>query len=173
MAGIDCLSYIPQLVTKSESLRMLDPHVYLPSLLLGAVLSRLCGWSCYCPPVVPCTGPPLVSASVQVFVSRSPSPFRVPSAPFSRYAYDRSVVLFGGGLFCLGGSSTSRWPLRAPEVRSVSTSVAFHRVWLVPSLLASAPRASSSVLSVLDCATSHTYLMAYFLLVPSWLRVLG
>ena len=109
VAGIACLSYIPQLVTKSESLRMLDPHVFLSSLLLGAVLSRLCGWSCYWPPVVPCTGPPLVSASVQVFVSRSPSPFRVPSAPFSRYAYERSVVLFGGGLFCLGGGSTSRW----------------------------------------------------------------
>ena len=58
---------------------------------------------------MPCTGPPLVSASVQVFVSRSPSPFRVPSVPFSRYAYERSVVLLGGGLFCLGGSSTSCW----------------------------------------------------------------
>ena len=45
--GLTAFSYIPQLVTKSESLRMLDPHVFLPSLLLGAVLSRLCGWSCY------------------------------------------------------------------------------------------------------------------------------
>ena len=35
-------------------------------------------------PVMPCQGPPLVSASGQVFVFRSPSPFRVTSAPFSR-----------------------------------------------------------------------------------------
>ena len=56
-----------------------------PSLLLGEVLSRLCGWSWYRPPVVPREGPPLVSASGQVSVSRSPSPFRVSSAPFSLY----------------------------------------------------------------------------------------
>ena len=38
-------------------------------------------------------------------------------------------------------------PLRAHEVRSVSTSVAFHRNWSVTSVLESAPWASSSVLS--------------------------
>ena len=35
--------------------------------------------------------------------------------------------------------------LRAPEVRSVSTSVAFHRTWSVSSVLVSATWASSSV----------------------------
>ena len=58
-------------------------HPFLPSLLLGDVLSRLCGWSWLRPPTMPGQGSPLVSASGQVFVSRSPSPFRVPSAPCS------------------------------------------------------------------------------------------
>ena len=94
VAGGACLSSIPQFVAKSES------HPFHPSLLLGDVLSRLCDWSSYRPPILLYKGPQLVSASGQVFVFRSPSPFRVPSAPFSRYVYERSVVLFGGGLFC-------------------------------------------------------------------------
>ena len=56
-------------------------HPFHPSLLLGDVLSRLCGWSCFRPPTMPGQGSPLVSASGQVFVYRSPSPFRVPRRP--------------------------------------------------------------------------------------------
>ena len=64
--------------------------------------------------------------------------------------------------------------LRAHEVRSVSTSVAFHRNWSVSSVLESATWASSSVFFVhFIFATSNTSMMAYFLWVISWLRVLG
>ena len=63
--------------------------------------------------------------------------------------------------------------LRAHDVRSVSTSVAFHRNWLVTSVLNQPlePPVRCSHLFLL--ATSNTNMMAYFLLVPSWLRVLG
>ena len=91
VAGVACLSSISQFGVA---------HLFHPWLLLGDVLSRLSGWSYYRPPIVPYMGPLLVSASGEVFVSRSPSPFRVPSAPFSRYVYERSVVLFGVGHFC-------------------------------------------------------------------------
>ena len=84
-------------------------HPFHPSLLLGEVLSRLCSCSWYWPPVVPREGPPLVSASGQVFVSRSSSPFRVSSTPFSRYVKERSVVLFEGGNFCSCSCPTSGW----------------------------------------------------------------
>ena len=63
--------------------------------------------------------------------------------------------------------------LRAHDVRSVSTSVTFHRNWSVTSVLIQplGPPVRCSHLFLL--ATSNTNMMAYFLLVPSWLRVLG
>ena len=70
-------------------------HPFHPSLLLGDVLSRLCGWSWLRPPTMPGQGSPLVSASGQVFVYRSPSPFRVPSAPCSPFSTN-AVSFFWG-----------------------------------------------------------------------------
>ena len=74
VAGDACLSYIPQFVTKSESLTRSIPRSLAdfaaglnPDLLLCPVRA-LCLY--------------LLRARS---VSRSPSPFRVPSAPFSRY----------------------------------------------------------------------------------------
>ena len=63
--------------------------------------------------------------------------------------------------------------LRAHDVRSVSTSVAFHRNWSVTSVLNQqlGPPVRCSHLFIF--ATSNTNMMAYFLLVPSWLQVLG
>ena len=73
-----CLFYIPQFVAKSELLTRSIPRSFLVKSLAdyaaGLDTDR---------PVVPCEGPPLVSASGQVFVALSPSPFRVASAPFS------------------------------------------------------------------------------------------
>ena len=96
MAGDDCLSYIPQLVTRSESLTR-----SFSSLLLGDVLSRLCGWSCFRPPTMPGQGSPLVSASGQVFVYRSPSPFRVPTAPCSPFSMNAVSFFWGRSLLLL------------------------------------------------------------------------
>ena len=96
---------------------------------------------------MPSQGSPLVSASGQVFVSRSPSPFRVPSAPCSPFIYERGVVLFEGVISAAGAARPQVGSLQAPEVRRVSTSVAFHRNWSVTSVLESATWASSSVFS--------------------------
>ena len=62
---------------------------------VGVVLSRLCSWSWLRPPTMPGQGSPLVSASGQVFVYRSPSPFRVPSAPCSPFSTN-AVSFFWG-----------------------------------------------------------------------------
>ena len=78
-------------------------HQFHPSLLLGDVLSRLCGWSWFRPPTMPGQGSPLVSASGQVFVYRSPSPFRVPSAPCSPFSTNAVSFFFGGGHRCCSG----------------------------------------------------------------------
>ena len=86
---------------------------------------------------MPSQGSPLVSASGQVFVSRSPSPFRVPSVSF----------FLGEVIAAAGAARPQVGSLRAHEVRSVSTSVAFHRNWSVTSVLESATWASSSVFS--------------------------
>ena len=80
VAGVACLSSIPQFVAKSESLARSIPRSFLVTSLADFASGLNTN-----PPVVPYKGPPLVSASGQVSVSRSPSPFRVPSAPFSRY----------------------------------------------------------------------------------------
>ena len=81
LCGWGCLPFLPPAVCRQVGVA----PAFHPTLLLGVVLSSLCGWSWYRPPFVPREGPPLVSASGQVSVSRSPSPFRVTSAPFSRY----------------------------------------------------------------------------------------
>ena len=78
-------------------------HPFHPSLLLGDVLSRLCGWSWFRPPTMPGQGSPLVSASGQVFVYRSPSPFRVPSAPCSPFSTNAVSFFLGGGHRCCSG----------------------------------------------------------------------
>ena len=104
VAGDACLSYIPQFVAKSESLTCSIPRSFLVKSLADFVAGLdvdllLC----------PVRAPLLVSASGQVFVSLSPSPFRVTLAPFSRHVQERSVVLFTRGYICRWGSSPSRW----------------------------------------------------------------
>ena len=140
MAGDDCLSYIPQLVTRSESLTR-----SFSSLLLGDVLSRLCGWSCFRPPTMPGQGSPLVSASGQVFVYRSPSPFRVPTAPCSPFSTN-AVSFFLGEV--IAAAQAARPPVGSLRARLVPQRVRLCRI--PPSLVGclfpcSATWASSSV----------------------------
>ena len=96
---------------------------------------------------MPGQGSPLVSASGQVFVSRSPSPFRVPSAPCSPFSTNAVSFFLGEVIAAARAARPQVGSLRAHEVRSVSTSVAFHRHWSVTSVLESATWASSSVFS--------------------------
>ena len=75
VAGDACLSYIPQFVTKSESLTRSIPRSFLVTSLadFAAGLNtdlKLC---------------PVRALRLYLLRARSPSPFRVPSAPFLRY----------------------------------------------------------------------------------------
>ena len=100
LCGWGCLPFLHPAVCRQVGVA----HPFHPSLLLGEVLSRLCGWSRFRPPTMPGQGSPLVSASGQVFVSRSPSPFRVPSAPCSPFSTNAVSFFLGGGHSCYSGS---------------------------------------------------------------------
>ena len=91
LCGWGCLPFLHPAVGHQVGVA----HPFLPSLLLGDVLSRLCGWSWLRPPTMPGQGSPLVSASGQVFVYRSPSPFRVPSAPCSPFSTNEVSFFWG------------------------------------------------------------------------------
>ena len=71
----------------------------------------------------------------QVFVYRSPSPFRVPHGALLALFYERGVVLLGEVIAAAQAARPQVGSLRARLVRSVSTSVAFHRHWSVASFL--------------------------------------
>ena len=97
---------------------------------------------------MPGQGNPLVSASGQVFVSRSPSPFSCPLGALLALFSTNAVSFFLGEVLAAARAARPQvGSLWAHEVRSVSTSVAFHRHWSVTSVLESATWASSSVFS--------------------------
>ena len=168
MAGDACLSYIPQFVAKSESLTRSIPRSFLvkPLADFAAGLDTdllLC---------------PVRALRLYLLRARSLSPgrhrlFVFPRRP-SRAMSTNAVSFFLGEV--ISAAEAARPPvgsLRAHNVRSVSTSVAFSRHWSVPSVLLQplGPPVRCSHLFLF--ATSNTNIMAYFLLVPSWLRVLG
>ena len=142
VAGDACLSYIPQFVAKSESLTRSIPRSFLVKSLadFAAGLDTdllLC---------------PVRALRLYLLRARSLSPGRHrlfvsprrPTRPLSKNAVSfflREVISAAGAARPQVGS------LRAHEVRSVSTSVAFHRNWSVTSVLESATWASSSVFS--------------------------
>ena len=104
MAGDACLSYIPQFVAKSESLTRSIPRSFLVT-SLADFAAGLDSDLLLCP---------VRALRLYLLRARSSSPgrhrlFRVPSAPCSPFLYERDVVLFGGGLSCCSGSSTSGW----------------------------------------------------------------
>ena len=168
MAGVACLSYIPQFVTRSESLTRSIPRSFLVSSLadFAAGLNTallLC---------------PIRALRLYLLRARSLSPglhrlFVSPRRP-SRAMSKNAVSFFLGEVISAAEAARPQvGSLRAHDVRSVSTSVAFHRNWSVTSVLIQplGPPVRCSHLFLL--ATSTTNMMAYFLLVPSWLRVLG
>ena len=122
---------------------------------------------------MPGQGSPLVSASGQVFVYRSPSPFRVPSAPCSPFSTNAVSFFLGEVIAAARAARPQVGSLRAHKVRSVSTSVAFHRHWSVASVLDQPLGPPVRCFLNIIFATFNTNLMVYFLLVTSWLRVLG
>ena len=140
--GDACLSYIPQFVAKSESLTRSIPRSFLvkslsdfaagldddlllcPVRVLGIYLDRIASFA------------PLRH---RLFVSP-----RRPSRSLSK----NTVSFFLRDVISSAGASRLEvGRIRAHDVRSVSTSVAFHRNWSVSVVLDSATWSSSSVFS--------------------------
>ena len=173
MAGDECLSYIPQFVAKSESLTRSIPRSFLVT-SLADFAAGLDYDLLLCPVralrLYLLRARSLYTGRHRLFVS----PLR-PARPFLR----TRCRSFGGGNCCCSGIAAARaarpqvGSLRAHKVRSVSTSVAFHRHWSVASVLdqplGPPVRCFLNILFV----TFNTNLMVYFLLVTWWLRVLG
>ena len=168
VAGVACLSSIPQFVTESESLTRSIPRSFLVTSLADfaaglntdLLLSPIRALRLYL-----LRGRSLSTGRHRLLVSP-----RCPSRALSKNA----VSFFLGEVFSAAEAARPQvGSLRAHNVRSVSTSVAFHRNWSVTSVLLQplGPPVRCSHLFLF--ATSNTNLMAYFLLVPSWLRVLG
>ena len=137
-----CLSYIPQFVAKSESLTRSIPRSFLVKSLadFAAGLDTdllLC---------------PVRALRLYLPRARSLSPgrhrlFVSPRRP-SRAMSKNAVSFFLREVISAAGAARPHvGSLRAHDVRSVSTSVAFHRNWSVSSVLESATWASSSVFS--------------------------
>ena len=137
-----CVSYIPQFVAKSESLTRSIPRSFLVKSLadFAAGLDTdllLC---------------PVRALRLYLPRARSLSPgrhrlFVSPRRP-SRAMSKNAVSFFLREVISAAGAARPHvGSLRAHDVRSVSTSVAFHRNWSVSSVLESATWASSSVFS--------------------------
>ena len=142
VGGDACLSYIPQFVAKSESLTRSIPRSFLVKSLADFAAGLdidllLC---------------PVRALRLYLLRARSLSPCRhrlfvSPRRP-SRAMSKNAVSFFLREVISAAGAARPQvGSLRAHEVRSVSTSVAFHRNWSVSSVLESATWASSSVFS--------------------------
>ena len=167
VAGVACLSSIPQFVAKSESLTRSIPRSFLVTSLAGFA-AGLNTDLLFCP---------IRALRLYLLRARSLCPghhhlFVSPRRPSCAMSTN-AVSFFLGEVISALAARPQVGSLRAHDVRSVSTSVAFHRNWSVTSVLIQplGPPVRCSHLFLL--ATSNTNLMAYFLLVPSWLRVLG
>ena len=140
VAGDACLSYIPQFVAKSESLTRSIPRSFLVKSLADFVAGLdidllLC---------------PVRALRLYLLRARSLSPCRhrlfVSPRHHSRAMSKNAVSFFLREVISAAEAARPHVGyLRAHEVRSVSTSVAFHRNWSVSSVLESATWASSSV----------------------------
>ena len=140
VAGDGCLSYIPQFVAKSESLTRSIPRSFLVKSLAdfaaGLYIDLL-----LCP---------VRALHLYLLQARSLSPCRhrlfVSPRRLSRAMSKNAVSFFLREVISAAGAARPHvGSLRAPEVRSMSTSVAFRRNWSVFSVLESATWASSSV----------------------------
>ena len=137
-----CLSYIPQFVAKSESLTRSIPCSFLMKSLadFAAGLDTdllLC---------------PVRALRLYLLRARSLSPgrhrlFVSPRRPSRAMSKNAVSFFFREVISAAGAARPQVGSLRAHNVRSVSTSVAFHSNWAVTSVLESATWASSSVFS--------------------------
>ena len=138
--GDACLSYVPDFVTKSESLTRSIPRSFLVRSLANFA-AGLDDDLLLCP-----------VRDLRIYLDRvsSLSPLRRrlfvsprrPSRPLSKTAVS---VFLRDVISSAGASRPEVGRLRAHDIRSVSTSVAFHRNWSVSAVLESATWSPSSV----------------------------
>ena len=140
--GDACLSYIPQFVTKSESLTRSIPRFFLVKSLADFAAGLdidLLLW-------------PVRALRLYLHRTRSLSPLRhclfvSPRRPSRAMSKNAVSFFLREVIHAAGAARPEVGSLRAHEVRSESTSVAFHRNWSVSSVLESATWTSSSVFS--------------------------
>ena len=141
--GVDaCLSYIPQFVAKSESLTRSIPR----SFLLKSLSDFAAGLD---DDLLLC---PVRALRFYLDRTRSLSPLRhrlfvSPCRPSRAMSKNAVSFFLREVIHAAGASRPEVGSVRAHEVRSVSTSVAFHRNWSVSSVLESATWSSSLVFS--------------------------
>ena len=140
--GDACLSYVPQFVAKSESLTRSIPRSFLVKSLSDFAVDLDDDLLLY--PV----------RALRIYLDRTASLapprhrlFVSPRRP--SYSLLKNAVSFflRDVISSAGASRPEVVRIRAHDVRSVSTSVAFHRNWSVSSVLDSATWSSSSVFS--------------------------
>ena len=137
--GDACLSYVPDFVAKSESLSRTIPRSFLVR-SLSDFAAGLDDDLLLCP-----------VRALRIYLDRlsTLSPLRrrlfvSPSRP-SRPLSKNAISFLRDVISSAGASRPEVGRLRAHDIRSVSTSVAFHRNWSVSTVLESATWASSSV----------------------------
>ena len=141
--GLDaCLSYIPQFVAKSESLTRSIPRSFLVK-SLSDFAAGLDADLLLCP---------VRALRIYLDRTRSLSPlhhrlFVSPRRPSRAMSKNAVSFFLREVIHAAGASRPEVGSVRAHEVRSVSTSLAFHRNWSVSSVLESATWSSSSVFS--------------------------
>ena len=141
VGGDACLSYVPQFVAKSESLTRSIPRSLVKS--LADFAAGLDDDLLLCPVRALC---------IYLQRTRSLSPLRhrlfvSPRRPSRAMSKNAVSFFLREVIHAAGASRPEVGSVQAHEVRSVSTSVAFHRNWSVSSVLESATWASSSVFS--------------------------
>ena len=150
--GDACLSYVPQFVAKSESLTRSVPRSFLVK-SLSDFAAGLDDDLLLCP-----------VRALRLYLDRTASlaPLRhhlfvsprCPSCSLSK----KAISFFLRDVISSAGASLPEvGRLRAHDVRSVSTSVAFHRNWSVSAVLESATWSSSSVFSFYLRDLQHEY----------------
>ena len=138
--GDACLSYVPDFVAKSESLTRSIPRSFLVRSLADFV-AGLDDYLLLCPVRALRIYLDRVSSLSPLHCRLFVSPCR-PSRPLSKNA----VSFFLWDVISSAGASRPEvGRLRAHDIRSVSTSVAFHRNWSVSAVLESATWISSLV----------------------------
>ena len=141
--GLDaCLSYIPQFVAKSESLTRSIPRSFLVK-SLSDFAAGLDDDLLLCP---------VRALRIYLDRTRSLSPLRhrlyvSPRRPSRAMSKNAVSFFLRDVIHAAGASRPEVGTVRAHEIRSVSTSVAFHWNWSVSSVLEFATWSSSSVFS--------------------------